>query len=74
MNDVKALFVIINIINGYIRESNGNKYLTPITTDEGRNTLEQSEKLWNKIKDFIRSIRNRLHNSKLKNSGNLVEK
>ena len=33
MNSVKPLYLIINKINGYIEESNGNKYLTPVPAD-----------------------------------------
>ena len=32
-------FLIINKSNGYIEESNGNKYLTLIATDESKEIL-----------------------------------
>ena len=32
-NSVKLLYLIINKINGYIEESNGNKYLTLLPAD-----------------------------------------
>ena len=44
-------------MNGYIKESNGNKYLTLVSNDESKDTLKTFEELWNKIRgDFIRSI------------------
>ena len=42
------------------------KYLTLISTDEGKGTLEKYEELWNKIRDLITSITN--------NSDNVHEK
>ena len=33
-NSLKPLYLIINNTNGYIGESNGNKYLTLLPTDE----------------------------------------
>ena len=35
-NSVKPLYCIINKINGYIKVSNGNKYLTLVPPDESR--------------------------------------
>ena len=76
-NSAKPLYLILNKINGYIEESNGNiqesignKYLTLVPTDERKYSLTKYEKLWRKIRDFIRSIINDLHNSKLHNSDN----
>ena len=65
---VKPLYLIINKINGYIEESIGNKYLTVVSTDESKDTLKKYEEIWSKIcRDCIRSIRNRVHNSKHNN-------
>ena len=66
ISSVNPLYLIINKINGYIEESNGNKYLTPVPTDKCKDTLRTYEELWNKIKDLIRSI--------TKNSDNYDEK
>ena len=49
------LYLIINKLYRYIEESNGNKYLTLVPTDESKYILEKYEKLWTKIKDLIRS-------------------
>ena len=46
-NSVNPLYLIINQINGYIKENkrNGNKYLTLVLTDESKNTLKKYEEL-----------------------------
>ena len=62
INIVNSLYFIIDKISGYIEESNGNKYLTLVPPDESKNTLRRYGELWNKTRDFIRSITN--------NSGN----
>ena len=66
INSVNTLYLTINKMNGYIEDSNGNKYLTLISTDEGKGTLEKYEELWNEIRDLITSITN--------NSDNVHEK
>ena len=38
-NDVLPLNLLINTANGYIEESNRNKYLTLVPTDESRDAL-----------------------------------
>ena len=60
------LYFIINKINGYIKESIRNIYLTLVLTDESKDTLKTYEKLWNIIIDLIRS--------KTDNSNNYDEK
>ena len=42
-NSVKPLWLIINKTNGYTEESNGNKYLTLVSTEES--TLKKYEEL-----------------------------
>ena len=49
---------IVWSLNEYINESNGNKYLTLVTTNESKDTLKKSEELWSKIRDFFRVISN----------------
>ena len=53
MNSVNPLNFTINKINGYIEESNSNKLLTLLPTDESKYILEKYEELWTKIKDLI---------------------
>ena len=57
-NSVKPLYLVINKINGCIEESNRNKYLTQVPTDESKNTLKKYEELRSKSKDMIKSITN----------------
>ena len=57
-NNVKSFYLIINKINGYIEKSNGNKYLTLVAADESKGLLKKYKKLWNKIRDLIRSVSN----------------
>ena len=38
IDSVNPLYLIIDKINGYIEESNGNKYLTLVHTGESENT------------------------------------
>ena len=80
-NSAKLLYLILNKVNGYIEESNGNiqesignKYLTLVPTDERKYSLTKYEKLWRKMRDFIRSIINDFRYSKLHNSDNCDEK
>ena len=40
INSVNPLYLIINIINGYIDEGNGNEYLTLVPSDESKDTLK----------------------------------
>ena len=42
-NSVKPLLLIMNKTNGYIEESNGNKYLTLVSTEES--TLKKYKEL-----------------------------
>ena len=45
VNNVNPLYLIINKINGYIEESNGNKYLTLVSTYESKDT-------WKSMKNY----------------------
>ena len=47
---------IIYELNEWIEESNRNKYLMLIPTDESKDKLRKYEKLCNKIRDLVRSI------------------
>ena len=58
INHVNPLYLIINKINGFIEEGNGNKYLTLVPTNESKDTLKKYVELWSKIRDFRRSKRN----------------
>ena len=62
INSVNSLYFIIDEINEYCEESNGNKYLALVPTDGSKNTLKIYEQLWNKFIDLIRSITNNSDN------------
>ena len=55
-NSVKYLYRVIIYANGYIDQSNVNKYLTIIPNDEGINTLKRMKKYGAIIKDLIKVI------------------
>ena len=62
INSANTLYLIINKINGYIKESNGNKYLMLFPTNENKDTLKKYEELSSKIRGIIRSIANNSDN------------
>ena len=43
-NRVKPLCLVINRINGYIKEHNGNEYLSLVYTDESKDLLIKIKK------------------------------
>ena len=53
INSENRSYLINDKINEYIEESNGNKYLTLVSTDESKNIRKKYEDLWNKIRDFL---------------------
>ena len=58
INSVNSLHIIINKINGYFEEINGNKYLTLVPSNESKEIIKKYEELLSKIRDIIRSITN----------------
>ena len=40
------MYLIIDEVDGYIEEKNGNKYLTLISTDKNREVIIKYIKLW----------------------------
>ena len=44
--NVNSLYLIFNKVNGYLEEINGNKYLTPVPTNE---TKERIKKIWRTV-------------------------
>ena len=59
---VNSLYLIIDKINGYIEESNRNKYLALVPPVEWNDTLKKYEELWGKLRDFNRSMINNFDN------------
>ena len=50
------MYLIIGKANGYIEDSNGNKYLTLVSTDKNKEILAKYTELWDGIKNFIKKI------------------
>ena len=40
INNVNPLYLIFSKVNGYFEENNGNKYLTPVPTNETKEKLK----------------------------------
>ena len=53
INNVNPLCLIINKVNGYFEEINGNKYLTLARTNDSKEEIKKYEELWIKIWDLI---------------------
>ena len=47
---------MLNKINGYFEEINGNKYLTLVLTKESKEIIKKYEELWIKTRDLISSV------------------
>ena len=45
INSVNPLYLIINKVNGYVEEINGNKYLTPVPTNESKGKNKKYEEV-----------------------------
>ena len=55
INSVNPLYLSIGKVDGYIKESNGNKYLTFAFTDKNKKFLEKYTKLWDEFKYHIQT-------------------
>ena len=53
INSVNPLYLIIDKVDGYIKEKNGNKYLTLVFTDKNKEVLIKYTDLWDKIKNLV---------------------
>ena len=49
INSVNPLYLIIGKADGYIEESNGNKYLIFVSTDKNKEVLTKYTKFWSGI-------------------------
>ena len=52
------MYFFIDKVDGYIEESNENRYLTLVSTDENKDPLKNYAELWDEIKDLNKSITN----------------
>ena len=53
---VNSFYLVIDEVDGYIEENNGNKYLTFASTDKNKRVSEKYTKLWDEIKYHIQTI------------------
>ena len=56
VNSVNHLYLIINRIDGFIEEKNGNKYLNISDTSRNNEVLKKYSQALNGIKNFIKKI------------------
>ena len=56
INSVNPLYLIIGKVDGYIEYSDGNKYLTFVSTDKNKKVLKKYTKLRDEIKYHIQTI------------------
>ena len=56
VTSVNPLYLMINRIDGYIKEKNGDKYLNIASTDRNTEVLKKYSEVWDKIKDCIEKI------------------
>ena len=57
VNSVNPLYLMINRIDGFIEEKNGDKYLNIADTDRNSEVLKKYSEVWNGIKDSIEKIK-----------------
>ena len=50
------MYLIIDEVDGYIEENNGNKYLIFDSTDKNKQALGKYTKVWDEIKNLIKII------------------
>ena len=50
INSVNPLYLIIDQVDGYLEEKNGNKDLTLVPTDKNKEVLIKYTEFWDKIK------------------------
>ena len=55
---VNPLYLMINRIDHFIKEKNGDKYLNIASTDRNSEVLRKYSEVWNGIKDCIERINN----------------
>ena len=55
INSVNTWYLIINKVDGYIEEKNGNKYLILDSTDKSKEVSRKYTKLWDEIKYLIKT-------------------
>ena len=56
IHSLSSLYFIVDKADGYIEESNGNKYLTLVSNDQNKEELTKYTKKWDKSKNLIKII------------------
>ena len=56
INSVNLLYLIVDKVYGCTEETNGNIYLTLVSTDESKEAFIKDTDLWDKIKNLIECI------------------
>ena len=54
VNSVNPLYLMINRLDGFIEEKDGDKYLNIADTDRNSEVLKKYAEVWNGIKDSIK--------------------
>ena len=67
IKSINPFYLIFNKVNGYFEETSRNKYLMLVPTNESKEKNKEYERLWNKIRDSIRSITENLDHYDEKN-------
>ena len=58
VSSVNPHYLMINRIDSFIEEKNGDKYLNIASTDRNSEALRKYSEVWNAIKDYIERINN----------------
>ena len=53
---MNPLYLIVGVVEEYIEEKNGNKYLVFASTDKNKEILEKYTEIWDKTKSLIKKI------------------
>ena len=56
IDSANSICLVFNNVDGYIEESNGNKYLIFASTDKNKEILKNNTELWNEIDNQIETI------------------
>ena len=56
VHSVNPLYLPFNKLDGWIEESNGNKYLNFVSTDKNKEVLTEYTELWYKIRRLVETI------------------
>ena len=56
IDSANSIYLVLNNVDGYIEESNGNKYLIFASTDKNKEIWKKYTELWNEIDNQIETI------------------